>query len=273
MKYFRLLTNNTDRLVFVNKTADKHFWDRRWNDNADWVKSIKNSKNINSPLIRRMRKYLPNKAVILEGGCGRGEILYLLHNLEYNITGVDYAPETVAKLNKCFPQLKVQLGDVFNLKDFQDDSFDGYYIGGVIEHFWNGYNQISNEMYRVLKDGGYLFITFPYMSMSRRRLVKKLDIIDHNVCPEGFYQYALPIHEVVTHFSKLGFSFESKLLRNGLRGLLDLYPNSHFVRNLYHKKSKSKLGKISRYLISTIAAYLGYGHTCLLVFKKSKSKF
>ena len=124
MKYFRLLTNNTDRLVFVNKTADKHFWDRRWNDNADWVKSIKNSKNINSPLIRRMRKYLPNKAVILEGGCGRGEILYLLHNLEYNITGVDYAPETVAKLNKCFPQLKVQLGDVFNLKDFHENPLD-----------------------------------------------------------------------------------------------------------------------------------------------------
>lgn len=269
MKYFRLLTSVTDRLVFVNKTADQQFWDERWNDNGDWLNSIKNAVSAKSPLVRRIKKYLPAEADIIEGGCGRGEILYRLHSLGYKITGVDYAPETVGKLNKHFPQLNIQLGDVFDLKAFEDNSFDGYYSGGVIEHFWDGFDQISTEMYRVLREGGYLFISFPYMSLARRKAVKKLDTIDDKICPEGFYQYALPINEVVTHFSELGFSLESKLLRNGLRGLLDSYPNSQLIQNLYHIKSKYILGRIIRHLISALAAYMGYGHTCLLVLKKS----
>lgn len=269
MKYARLLTEYTDRLVFINKVADIQFWDKRWNDDGDWTDSIKNAVSKNSPLIRLIRKYLPIDSAIIEGGCGRAEILYLLHSLGYKITGIDYAPETVEKLNKNFPELRVHLGDVFNLKDFRDSSFDGYYSGGVIEHFWDGYDQIGKEMQRVLRPGGYLFISFPYMSRARRKLVKNLDKIKLTECPEGFYQYALPRDEVVEHFSKLGFSLESTLLRNGLRGALDLYPNSRILQYIYLKKSQSKLFRIIRHLISAMAAYIGYGHTCLLVFKKS----
>lgn len=36
---------------------------------------------------------------------------------------------------------------------FADGFFDGYWSLGVIEYFWEGYNEIVNEVKRVIKPG------------------------------------------------------------------------------------------------------------------------
>jgi len=40
---------------------------------------------------------------------------------------------------------------------FPNNFFDGYWTLGVIEHFWEGYNQIIEEAKRVIKPGDIYF--------------------------------------------------------------------------------------------------------------------
>jgi len=66
----------------------------------------------------------------------------------------------------------------------------------VIEHFWEGYNEILKEAKRVLKPKGYLFLTFPYMSPLRkfRANLGLYRILDFNNKSKNddFYQFISP---------------------------------------------------------------------------------
>ena len=70
-------------------------------------------------------------------------------------------------MNKIDPNLNIKFSDVKHLF-LEDNSVAGYWSLGVIEHFWDGYSEISNEMLRVIKPEGFLFITHPYISSLRR---------------------------------------------------------------------------------------------------------
>ena len=61
------------------------------------------------------------------------------------------------------PALDIRLGDLRALP-FENQSFDGYWSLGVIEHFWGGYQQIAEEMHRVLRKEWFLLLTFLAMT-------------------------------------------------------------------------------------------------------------
>ena len=69
----------------------------------------------------------------------------------------DSAEDVVKKINALVPELDIRQGDVFNLQE-EDQSLDGYWSLGVIEHYFDGYDGISNEMKRVLKKDGVLAV-------------------------------------------------------------------------------------------------------------------
>ena len=153
------------RLVYIEQRATPEFWDRQWEDE-------KLKKSILAGIKERFvfpttKHYLKLGAKILEGGCGKGHFVYSLYARGYDAYGVDFAEKTVKRVNTLIPELKIRLGDVRQL-EFPDATFHGYWSLGVIEHFPEGYDPIAKEMLRVLKPGGYLFLTFPYMSPLRR---------------------------------------------------------------------------------------------------------
>jgi SAM-dependent methyltransferase len=118
----------------------------------------------------------------------------------------DYAKQTVSTLHKYVPELKVILSDVRTLP-FRDEYFIAYWSLGVIEHFQEGFESIALEMTRVLKNGGYLFLTFPYISPIRN-LKARFGLYkpwDKGTDLNNFYQFALDAHEVSTQFKGLGF--------------------------------------------------------------------
>lgn len=103
--------------------------------------------------MKTLRKYLPGeKGIILEGGCGRAQHVYCMKYNGYNAVGVDFAERTVRAVNEAVPELDVRKCDVRNLP-FRDGEIAGYWSIGVIEHFWDGYNEILDEMARVIRDG------------------------------------------------------------------------------------------------------------------------
>jgi SAM-dependent methyltransferase len=193
------------RLIQVGRKASAEFWDDAWSRNE--LASYDPQAVL--PFVDLTKHFLPSGSRILEGGCGAGGKVAALAAAGYRMVGVDYAAETVSRLNDACPDFDIRVGDVFHL-DFPDGQFDGYWSFGVIEHFWDGYHQIVREAQRVLRDQGYLFLTFPCMSPLRQL---KADLGFYKpwrgvVEPEGFYQFILSEQEVVQVLRSCGFEIE-----------------------------------------------------------------
>lgn len=263
MKYYDSLRNC---LAFFDKKATPDFWDEHW-DVSEFRNKIIAGKN-DRFIIRTTSKYLA-KGKILEGGCGMGGKVFALHCHGYDVFGIDYAVKTIQKINSAFPDLKVFPADVMKLP-FTSSTFDGYWSLGVIEHFFQGYDAIADEIARVLKVGGFLFLTFPSMSLMRRvkALAGLYPRLKESIDFESFYQFALDEKEVTLEFQKRGFQLLEIRSCDGLKGLKEeiSFLQAH-VKKLYNYSGKNTIIKIARILLSKLFEPIA-GHISLLVFKK-----
>lgn len=258
------------RLVYMETKATSEFWDKHWKD-ADLKKSILAGKNdFLVPVVTRL--FLkPHKSVrVLEGGCGKGQYVYALSSLGYDAYGIDYAKNTIDQIQSVMPELKVSHGDVRNLP-FPDSHFDGYWSLGVIEHFFDGYESIANEMSRVIKPGGYLFLTFPQMSPLRRmkaRMGKYSTFEDSGSNRSKFYQFALDYRLVMNSLNNKGFKLSFRKTLDGMGGLKRELQSARFKKIFQLlEKSPSLWAKLLRITIDTLLAPFS-GHTILMVLKK-----
>ena len=263
-KYFDI---NNNRLVYTGKTSNIGYWDSHWDKN-NIEKLYPKYKSPFDYVINTSKKHLKPSSLVLEGGCGTGQQVFKLHNEGYRVVGVDYAERTVKKVNIAKPELDIRLGDVRSL-DFTDNYFDAYWSFGVIEHFYNGYEEVLKEMNRVLKPKGYIFITFPHMSLLRRwKALKnrfprwknnKKDIIN-------FYQFALDENTVISDFERLNFKLIDKKYQSGIKGLKD---EVKFLKKPLQKIYDSR--NIFLLIVSKLISIL-FGrfssHSILLIFKK-----
>jgi len=255
-------------LIFLKEKATSSYWDNLWNDDTNWIERNTKGISLRGRFVKLFQRYLPQGASVLEAGCGRGQFVYALSKNGYDVHGVDYAQKTVDILNEKLPELKIRFGDVTNLKDIPDTSYDAYYSGGLIEHFWDGYGPILSEANRVLKQGGHLFITFPFMSAARKSIRESLPAWTESTAPEGFYQYALDSDEVIREVSDKGFMLVHKKSRNGVKGFTDVYPNFPIISSIHRSNSRSVVAKILERSVSKLLALIGFGHTIELVFVK-----
>lgn len=213
-----------DKLVYLYKNATPDYWDGQW-VNRGLKSEIKRGRKIRWwPKILGI--YLPDKnSKILEAGCGSGYLVGALDYWGYKVTGIDYAPKTVKIIREQMPHLDVRYGDVRFL-GFEDNFFDGYISLGVIEHFWNGYDTILKEIQRVVKPGGYVFLSVPCISIIDRLKIK-LSLykkFQGEKQPENFYQFALDTSKVKRDFKKYGFKCIASLRYAGFVGFARVCP-------------------------------------------------
>ena len=202
MKFY---DEKNQKLILFKQKATSNYWDEHWQvtNLSGRVKAGKNNRFIKN----FTTKFLKPGARILEGGCGIGQNVYGLKSWGYEAYGVDFARETVERTRKKFPELRISVQDVRKL-DFPDNFFDGYRSLGVIEHFWEGYDEILKEAKRVIKPGGYLFLTFPYMSPLRKfkaRLGLYPVFKKAKVDLDNFYQFILNAEKIKKDVEKYGF--------------------------------------------------------------------
>jgi len=222
------------------------FWEGVWQHSPTTMSALAAQADVR--LVRECSHYLPPKAKLLEGGCGSGSYLARFAEMGYQVVGVDFAQRTVARLNAAFPDLDVRVGDIRALP-FQNNTFDAYYSGGVIEHFEDGLMPQMEEAFRVLKPGGFFLVTVPFLNVSRNLSARwfgnrekidldgratyievlddfKPDAASRNVIPAGyvFHEYVLPAPYMRRVLAQAGFIVEKEMPFSSRWGLLDLEP-------------------------------------------------
>lgn len=258
----RYFDRDKNRLVYVGEEPKPGMWDERW-EKVDLEKLYfpRSYSMEDKVVIDVTKKYLMEGARILEGGCGLGDKVYFLKQSGYNVTGVDNASKTVEKVHEFMPELDIRYGDLRQL-DYPDNFFDGYWSFGVIEHFYDGYDHIVREMLRILKPGGYLFLTVPAMSAIRRMKAvagffpkfkeEQIDI-------SSFYQFTFTPEEIQRSIGKFGFQFVERQGWAVYAGVRSEIPGTHILMSFlcrYFEKPTWRL-------------LIGYcNHMDLFVFRK-----
>jgi SAM-dependent methyltransferase len=194
------------RLAYFQANATPEYWD------SVWIKQgVPSAIAPSHDVIRLTTRYLSKGSRILEAGCGRGDKVHAMALAGFDPVGIDFAPRTVRAAQELFPTCDIQLGDVRRL-DFADCSFDGYWSLGVIEHFWSGYESILREARRVVRPGGYLFLSTPSFSPYRKYKARCGGFPIMNPVPDAepsdFYQFALGKIEIESALKTLGFELK-----------------------------------------------------------------
>ncbi len=149
---------------------------------------------------------LPLGARILDGGCGLGEWTAHLAGLGYATVGLDLSQETIAQLRSVFPNIEFRAGDI-RATGFPDASFDAYFSWGTFEHFEDGLDPCLTEALRLLKPGGYLFITTPFDNL-RHAFAAAFDAkrqVEAAYRRKRFYQWRLTRGEMRNYLANNGF--------------------------------------------------------------------
>jgi SAM-dependent methyltransferase len=250
----------------LGATADADFWDRCWAEARlpDYVADVP----ARSLVVRETVRALERGSLILEGGCGLAANSWHLFRLGYRTLALDYAQATLRVVSNNVPEVRPLAGDVGRLP-LPDSSVDGYWSLGVIEHFYGGYDSILDEMTRVVRPGGYLFLTFPAMSPLRRTKAA-VGLYPHWSSEpaelDRFYQFALSHEEIAADFEKHGFRLERQRAYLGVSGLCE--ESGRVGRYLERALAgRGRLRRIARAVLDTAIRGLTY-HVRLLVLRR-----
>lgn len=107
-----------------------------------------------------LKNFVNKESQILEVGCGTGIFAdSVYHQITKNIVGLDISSDNlkIAKLKG--RKFKKVLSDADNMP-FSDNSFDLLVYNAVLHHLPDLKNSLK-EAYRVVKPGGYIFLTEP----------------------------------------------------------------------------------------------------------------
>tara|TARA_B100001113_G_scaffold283842_1_gene239005 strand:+ start:502 stop:1308 length:807 start_codon:yes stop_codon:yes gene_type:complete len=152
MRYTKYSTRNLEE-------QDAYMWDA-----ADFDLLINNFIP-NRTITHLFPKYLKDDAHILEGGCGNGSWVKYLNDKGYNCIGTDINDVILETAKK--EKLNIMKDDILNMS-FDDNTFDAYLSLGVIEHWKEGPQKAIKEAYRVIKPGGYFFVSTPCNHLIRK---------------------------------------------------------------------------------------------------------
>lgn len=251
-----------DRLVFVSTPANQEYWSKEH--------GYRTTKEIISRgfpfVVNETARVLEPDAKVIDAGCGKGATVFGLEEKGFDAYGIDYDELTVAKINSIFPDLAVSVGDIHALP-FDNEYFDGLWSLGVVEHFYDGYEKIINEANRVLKPGGYLFMTVPCISPLRKLKIKLGSFEEATEEDrEKFFQFAFYPQEVIDTVTQYGFEFITSEGKDAATGLLDDAPMLSKLM-LLEPNSPSKIKRIIWSASDIIFSKFSY-HITYFLFKK-----
>jgi len=116
------------------------------------------SRFIYTPLFEDIE--LSGKSV-LEAMCGSGQTTEYLLSKGSKITGLDISSEMIKSFKNRWPQCQAICRSFFD-NGIRDSSFDCVVIIGGLHHLQPGVDDAVDEVYRILKPGGYFCFVEPH---------------------------------------------------------------------------------------------------------------
>lgn len=140
-------------------SSQKEYFEKTYQTGSDiWT------NNAYTQELLKFARMLPHKGTVLDLGSGRGHISFLLADIGMKVIGLDYVSELAKKNNEVVKEhgyagkVAFKTGDILSIP-FQEESFDSVIDIGTLHHIhptrWQKY---AEEVFRVLKPGGFLFL-------------------------------------------------------------------------------------------------------------------
>jgi SAM-dependent methyltransferase len=183
----------------LGPAPDAEHWDRLWASTA-----LADAPARGGHLPRQLRATFARRvappARVLEAGCGPAHFTLALHALGYDAVGLDWGEDTVRRVRERYPELDLHVGDVRH-SPFPDGSFDAVYSPGVCEHFEEGPEEVLRDAWRVLRPGGFAFISTPMLNRLRQRRWRS----GRAGADGSFYQYLFTKESLASTLRRIGF--------------------------------------------------------------------
>jgi SAM-dependent methyltransferase len=188
----------------VNTSAD--YWTSHWQDEERRKRLLKAAESDGlAPYAALVQRYVPRHLPVLEAGCGLGQVVAALVARGYDARGVEYDADTVAFVNREFPELKVTQGDVKALGEIPDASLGCYMSLGVLEHFEEGPVGALHEVQRILHADGVGLISVPFLNPAREAFLRQAPASPPpGENPVQFYQYYFSVRDFKERLSEAG---------------------------------------------------------------------
>ena len=131
---------------------------------GDSKQSTMRDNNIRDMEIEQIIKYITvlnrgcNNPKVLEIGCGNGYTAeQIIKNLDINLECIDTCEDFIKTAKKRNINVKFNRGDILNLTNYKDNSFDIVFTERCLINLpsWNKQKQALNEIHRVLKTGRF----------------------------------------------------------------------------------------------------------------------
>ncbi len=220
------------KIAWYASKADESYWDSIWATQLSTDYFAKYKKGELDEYTPFFTKYLKKSDRIIEAGCGTGRFVVALRARGYEyVQGIDWGRPTIEKVKTLLPDLPVKVGDATNI-EVSDGYFDAYISLGVVEHRRAGPVPFLNEAYRVLKPGGVMLISVPYVN-PLRNLKKKLGSYrDRSIAGLDFYQYAYGKEEFTNLLNISGFEVK---LAQGICGIFGIKEEIPLLAALFNQ--------------------------------------
>lgn len=172
---FRLGRANVD---IDPKLIDPQNWNEYWDKKDekssaayDAIATVYRNTIIKRRLEATIKREFDNGARLLHAGCGSGQVDSGLH-AHAKITAIDISPSALSIYRRHNPQAEqVKHASIFDLP-FPDQSFDGAYNLGVVEHFHKDeLARAFKELGRVLKPRGKIVVFWPHANATSVKLL------------------------------------------------------------------------------------------------------